>query len=155
LPQIAHRCKLCSILEDFPRWEELLALSSLREGLARTDGDAPQSRLARGHRSRNLAVAIPLDRVTAKSEIQHQSGSGCHGLHPGPSVPGHFPHRRPAPGNRGCGRSLGQTQCLPNCCQRLPRAIRHGWFRNAINGGDDLKAHCGSQLDIFGIYFYL
>ncbi len=97
LPLIARRCKLCSILEDFPRREGLVALASPRMASARTDGDDPQSCLARCHRGCNVAVAIPLDRVTAKPETQHKNGSGCNGLCAGPSIPGHFPYRRPAP----------------------------------------------------------
>jgi hypothetical protein len=38
-------------------------------------------------------VAISLDRVTAKSEAQHEDGSGCHGMFLGPPIPCHFPYR--------------------------------------------------------------
>ena len=55
-----------------------------------TDGDFPKSCLARSHCGGDLAVAVPLERVAAKSEAQPEDGSGSDGLLFGPSIPGYL-----------------------------------------------------------------
>jgi len=150
--KIANRCKLCWTLKDFPRGMRPRALDSARISLAQIDGDDPQSYLAGNHRGRGLAVAIPLDRVTPKSQAQHADGSGRDGLPAGPFISGHLADRRFASGNHAYGRGIGKTKCLPDRGQLFPRASLNRKLGNTPGSWDDFEALRCTQFSHYRIY---